>query len=124
MLGGCKTGKAKVTAGHNLRASHVIHTVGPVWNGGAQGEAALLAGCYVNSLRLAAAHGIRTIAFPAISCGVYRYPVDQAVAIAVRETLAFLAENAVPEKVVFACFDERVHAAYLAAMRDRKPVDG
>jgi O-acetyl-ADP-ribose deacetylase (regulator of RNase III) len=123
-LGGCPTGEARITAGHRLRAQHVIHTVGPVWNGGAHNEAALLAGCYGNSLRLAAAHGIRTIAFPAISCGVYRYPVDQAVTIAVRETLAFLAGNAVPEKVIFACFDERVHAAYLAAMRDRKPVDG
>jgi O-acetyl-ADP-ribose deacetylase (regulator of RNase III) len=123
-LGGCPTGEARITAGHRLRAQHVIHTVGPVWNGGAHNEAALLAGCYGNSLRLAATHGIRTIAFAAISCGVYRYPVDQAVTIAVRETLAFLAENALPEKVIFACFDERVHAAYLAAMRDRKPVDG
>lgn len=123
-LGGCATGEAKITAGHRLRASHIIHTVGPVWNGGAHNEAALLAGCYVNSLRLAAEHGIRTIAFPAISCGVYRYPVDQAVTVAVRETLGFLTDNALPEKVVFACFDERVHAAYLAAMRDRKPVDG
>jgi O-acetyl-ADP-ribose deacetylase (regulator of RNase III) len=123
-LGGCKTGEAKITAGHRLRASHVIHTVGPVWNGGAHDEATLLAGCYVNSLRLAAAHGIRTIAFPAISCGVYRYPLDQAVTIAVHETLAFLARNALPEKVIFACFEEAVHAAYLAAMRDRKPVNG
>jgi O-acetyl-ADP-ribose deacetylase (regulator of RNase III) len=123
-LGGCKTGEAKITAGHRLRASHIIHTVGPVWNGGAHNEAALLAGCYVNSLRLAAAHGIRTIAFPAISCGVYRYPIDQAVTIAVHETLAFLARNALPEKVIFACFDKGVHAAYLAAMRDWKPING
>jgi O-acetyl-ADP-ribose deacetylase (regulator of RNase III) len=123
-LGGCKTGEAKITAGHRLRASYIVHTVGPVWNGGAHNEAALLAGCYVNSLRLAAAHGIRTIAFPAISCGIYRYPLDQAVTIAVRETLAFLAEKPLPEKVIFACFGEGVHAAYLAAMRDWKPVNG
>ena len=113
-----------MAAGHRLRASRVIHTVGPVWHGGAHNEAALLARCYVNSLSLAAADGVRTIAFPAISCGVYRYPVDQAVTIAVRETLAFLAENPLPEKVIFACFGEGVHAAYLAAMRDWKPVNG
>src|SRR5471030_2216935 len=77
-LGGCATGEAKMTAGHNLRAKHVIHTVGPVWQGGARNEAALLASCYANSLRLAAEHGICSIAFPAISCGIYRYPVDQA----------------------------------------------
>jgi O-acetyl-ADP-ribose deacetylase (regulator of RNase III) len=123
-LGGCPTGEAKITAGHRLRAHHVIHAVGPVWNGGAYDEAALLAGCYVNSLRLATPHGIRRIAFPAISCGVYRYPLDQAVTIALRETLAFLARNALPEKVIFACFDKGVHAAYLAAMRDWKPING
>lgn len=124
LLGGCKTGKAKMTAGHDLRAAHVIHTVGPVWNGGLHGEAALLASCHASSLRLAREHGIATIAFPAISCGVYRYPVDQAVAIALHETLAFLAENALPGKVTFVCFDKGVHAAYLAAMRNWKPVDG
>lgn len=115
-LGGCATGEAKITAGHNLRAAHVIHTVGPVWQGGLQNEAALLASCYARSLALAARHGIRTIAFPAISCGVYRYPVDQATAIALRETRSFLAANATPEKVIFACFDRIVHAAYLAAL--------
>jgi O-acetyl-ADP-ribose deacetylase (regulator of RNase III) len=87
-------------------------------------EAALLAGCYVNSLRLAAEHAIGRIAFPAISCGIYRYPVDRAAEIAVRETAAFLDGSALPEEVIFACFDKHVHAAYLAAMRDRKPVDG
>jgi O-acetyl-ADP-ribose deacetylase (regulator of RNase III) len=122
-LGGCPTGEARITSGHLLRAPYVIHAVGPVWRRGGANEAALLAGCYVNSLRLAAEHGIRHIAFPAISCGIYRYPVDQAAEIAVRETAAFLAENALPERVIFACFDESVHAAYLAAMRDRKSVN-
>jgi O-acetyl-ADP-ribose deacetylase (regulator of RNase III) len=116
LLGGCATGEAKITAGHNLRAAYVIHTVGPVWQGGAHNEAALLASCYASSLNLAARHGIRTIAFPAISCGIYRYPIDQATAIALRETREFLAANATPEKIVFACFDRAVHAAYLAAL--------
>jgi len=123
-LGGCPTGEARITSGHRLRAAYVIHAVGPVWRGGSANEAALLTGCYVNSLRLAAEHAIGRIAFPAISCGIYRYPVDQAAEIAVRETAAFLAGRALPEKVIFVCFDEGVHAAYLAAMRDRKPIDG
>src|SRR5216683_415215 len=79
-------------------------------------EAALLAGCYINSLRLAAKHGIKRIAFPAISCGIYRYPVDQAVAIAVRETVAFLDAHAMPEKIVFACFGQGIFSAYEAAI--------
>jgi len=123
-LGDCPTGEARITSGHRLRAAYVIHAVGPVWRGGGANEAALLAGCYANGLRLAAEHAIGRIAFPAISCGIYRYPVDQAAEIAVRETAAFLAGSALPEKVIFVCFDEGVHAAYLAAMRDRKPIDG
>jgi O-acetyl-ADP-ribose deacetylase len=123
-LGGCATGGAKITAGYNLRAAHVIHAVGPVWHGGAHDEAALLAACYASSLRLAREHGVGSIAFPAISCGVYRYPVDQAAAIALRETLAFLEANELPRQVIFACFDKGVHAAYLAALRDRKPING
>jgi O-acetyl-ADP-ribose deacetylase len=122
-LGGCATGEAKITGGYNLRARHVIHTVGPVWRGGTHDEAALLAACYDNSLRLAREHGMGTIAFPAISCGVYRYPVGQAAAIAIDRTLDFLTGNALPQKVIFACFDNRIHAAYLAALRDRKPID-
>ena len=89
-LGGCATGQAKITRGYKLPAQHVIHTVGPVWNGGKRGEPELLASCYRESLKLAVAHGIRTIAFPAISCGVYGYPLDQAVRIAVRECSGFL----------------------------------
>jgi O-acetyl-ADP-ribose deacetylase (regulator of RNase III) len=116
LLGGCATGEAKITAGYNLGARHVIHTVGPVWQGGAANEATLLAGCYRTSLGLAARHGIRSIAFPAISCGIYRYPVDQAVSIAVREVRAFLDHNATPERIIFACFDRAVHAAYLSRL--------
>src|SRR5712692_1299342 len=98
-LGGCRTGEAKITAGHDLPASYVIHAVGPVWRGGAMNEAELLAGCYANSLRLAAEHHVRTIAFPAISCGIYSYPPDQAAKIAFDETLSFLGTNVFPEKV-------------------------
>jgi O-acetyl-ADP-ribose deacetylase len=123
-LGGCATGGAKITAGYNLRAAHVIHAVGPVWHGGAHDEAALLAACYASSLRLAREHGVGSIAFPAISCGVYRYPVDQAAAIALRETLAFLEANELPRKAIFACFDKGVHAAYLAALRHLIALDG
>ena len=88
-LNGCPTGDAKITRGYRLPAKFVIHTVGPVWQGGHRREADLLASCYRKSLALARAHAIRTIAFPAISCGVYRYPVAQAVTIAVRETATF-----------------------------------
>src|SRR6266702_8764506 len=117
-LGGCPTGEARITSGHRLRAAHVIHAVGPVWQGGGANEAALLAGCYVNSLLLAAKHRIRRIAFPAISCGVYRYPVEQAAKIAVRESVAFLDTQAVPEKIIFACFGQDILAAYAAAMKE------
>ena len=111
-LGGCETGDAKITGGHRLPAAKVIHTVGPVWRGGSAGEPELLASCYRRSLALAAEHGARTIAFPAISCGVYGYPVDAATAIAVRETAAFLAENPLPERVLFVCFGDDVCRAY------------
>ena len=111
-LGGCPTGRAKITGGYRLPAKHVIHTVGPVWNGGKHGEPELLASCYRESLGLAAANGIRTIAFPAISCGVYGYPLDKAVHIAVRECAAFLESNPGIERIVFACFDGAALAAY------------
>ena len=88
-LGGCPTGQAKITRGYQLAAKHVIHTVGPVWSGGKRGEPELLASCYRESLKLAAAHGLKTIAFPAISCGAYGYPLEQAVKIAVRESARF-----------------------------------
>jgi O-acetyl-ADP-ribose deacetylase (regulator of RNase III) len=95
-----------------LPAKHVIHTVGPVWGGGRHGEPDLLASCYRESLKLAAAHAVKTIAFPAISCGAYGYPLEQAVTIAVRECARFAAANPLPEKIVFACFDNATLAAY------------
>ncbi len=89
-LGGCPTGEARITGGYRLPARHVIHTVGPLWRGGARGEPQLLAACYRSSLSLAQRHGLKTIAFPAISCGVYGYPIEQACEIAVHETAAWL----------------------------------
>jgi O-acetyl-ADP-ribose deacetylase (regulator of RNase III) len=115
-IGGCPTGEARITRGYRLPARHVIHTVGPVWHGGRRGEAELLASCYRNSLRLAVEHGVRSIAFPAISCGVYRYPVDQAAAIAVRETRAFLDEHDSIDRVIFTCFGEDICDAYRAVL--------
>jgi O-acetyl-ADP-ribose deacetylase (regulator of RNase III) len=112
MLGGCPTGQAKITKGYKLPAKHVIHTVGPVWSGGRRGEPEFLASCYRESLKLAASHEIQSIAFPAISCGVYGYPLDQAVKIAVRECAAHLAANPAPGKIIFACFDAAALAAY------------
>jgi len=111
-LGGCPTEGAKITRGYKLPARHVIHTVGPVWNGGQQGEPALLASCYRESLELAAAHDLQSIAFPAISCGVYGYPLQEAVKIAVRECASFAASHALPQKIIFACFDDAARDAY------------
>lgn len=116
-IGGCPTGEARITRGYRLPAKHVIHTVGPVWRGGDAGEAALLASCYRNSLRLAVEHGIRSIAFPAISCGVYGYPIDQAAEIALRQTMKFVAGNRSIERVVFACFGDDVYAALERTLR-------
>ena len=116
-LGGCPTGQAKITRGYKLPAKHVIHTVGPVWSGGKRGEPEFLASCYRESLKLACAHGLKTLAFPAISCGVYGYPVDLAVKIAVRECAGFIAANAVPEKILFACFDPLTLSAYEAELK-------
>jgi O-acetyl-ADP-ribose deacetylase (regulator of RNase III) len=111
-LGGCPTGQARITAGHNLPARHVIHTVGPIWRGGGAGEVGLLASCYRSSLQLALAHGVRRIAFPAISCGVYGYPIPAATRIAVTETTAFLASEPGIAEVIFACFGAGILAAY------------
>jgi len=112
LLGGCKTGQAKLTNGHRLRARHVIHTVGPVWHGGSKGEPELLASCYRSCFAIAREQDLRSIAFPAISCGVYGYPIDLATEIAVRETLAELDKNNAIENVVFACFGDAVYDAY------------
>jgi O-acetyl-ADP-ribose deacetylase (regulator of RNase III) len=103
-LNGCKTGDAKLTQGYRLPAKFVVHTVGPVWHGGAQGEAKLLASCYRRALEAAAAHGARSIAFPSISAGVYGYPFEQAAGIAVDTVKAALKETPGIEEVVFCCF--------------------
>jgi O-acetyl-ADP-ribose deacetylase (regulator of RNase III) len=115
-LGGCPTGGARLTRGYRLPARYVIHTVGPVWQGGGHREAELLAACYRSSLALARESQLESIAFPAISCGIYGYPMEQAIAIAVREVVA--AARAMPtlEQVVFACFGPKVLAAYEQAL--------
>jgi O-acetyl-ADP-ribose deacetylase (regulator of RNase III) len=102
-----------------LPARHVIHTVGPIWQGGDQGEPELLAACYRNCLELAVAHGVRTIAFPAISCGVYGYPLDEAAAISVREVRQFLAGDDRVAAVYLVCFGGEVLEAYRQALRER-----
>jgi O-acetyl-ADP-ribose deacetylase (regulator of RNase III) len=111
-LGGCPTGQAKLTRGYRLPAKHVIHTVGPVWNGGKRGEPELLASCYRTSLALARAHGLRTLAFPAISCGVYGYPLELAVTVALRECGTALRDDTAFDRIVFACFGAEALAAY------------
>jgi O-acetyl-ADP-ribose deacetylase (regulator of RNase III) len=108
-LNGCPTGQAKITKGYRLHAHWVIHTVGPVWQDGHHGEDDLLAGCYRNSLALAEQHGIKTIAFPGISTGAYRFPLERATKIALAETKRFLETNSSVEKVVFVCFDQRAY---------------
>jgi O-acetyl-ADP-ribose deacetylase len=115
-LNGCQTGQAKITKGYRLQAKHVIHTVGPVWSGGKRGEPQLLASCYRESLKLAAAHKLKSIAFPAISCGAYGYPLADAVRIAVRECADFSARNSLPEQIIFACFDAATLGAYEAEL--------
>ena len=115
-LNGCPTGQARLTRGYALPARCVIHTVGPVWRGGTHGEANLLASCYRESLQIAAAENVRSIAFPAISCGVYGYPLAVAARIAVPMVRAFIETHALPETVLFACFSEDVLAAYVQAL--------
>jgi O-acetyl-ADP-ribose deacetylase (regulator of RNase III) len=112
LLNGCKTGQAKITGGYRLPAKYIIHTVGPVWRGGNDNEPELLANCYRNCFALAAQHGIQTIAFPAISAGIYGYPLEAATQIALAETHRALAENAALEKVFFVCFLPEVYACY------------
>ncbi|HTS23878.1 MAG TPA: O-acetyl-ADP-ribose deacetylase [Casimicrobiaceae bacterium] len=115
-LHGCATGEAKITRGYRLRARHVIHTVGPVWHGGHRGEAELLASCYRRSLELAVEHGIASIAFPAISCGAYGYPLERAVGVAVGAVRSFERLNALG-RVLFACASVEVVDAYHMALR-------
>ena len=111
-LNGCETGKAKITRGYKLKAKHVIHTVGPVWYGGHKDETEMLAACYQSSLELAKENKLKTIAFPGISTGVYRFPQDLAALIAVNETKRFLLSNKYPEKVTFVTFSDEHYETY------------
>ena len=111
-LGGCQAGDAKLTRGYRLRARHVIHTVGPVWHGGHQGEPALLASCYRRSLELAQAHELTTIAFPSISTGIYRYPIELAAPLAVSTVRASLPNAPSVTEVIFCCYSEADLAQY------------
>jgi O-acetyl-ADP-ribose deacetylase (regulator of RNase III) len=115
-LGGCPTGEARITRGYRLPARHVIHTVGPVWHGGTSGEPDLLAACYRNCLALALEHRLESIAFPAISTGIFAYPIDAACEIAVREVRAHCERHAWPRHVTFVCFDVAAKRAYDVAL--------
>ena len=117
-LDGCETGEAKITSGYNLPARWVIHTVGPVWEGGGKGEAALLARCYQSCLALADQYSLKTIAFPAISTGAYRFPIELATRIAVDEVSKFLMSNSSVDKVAFVCFNQDASRAYTAAVQE------
>jgi O-acetyl-ADP-ribose deacetylase (regulator of RNase III) len=110
-LGSCATGDAKITGGYRLKARHVIHAVGPVWRGGDHGEADLLTSCYARSIAIAEQHRLGSIAFPAISCGIYGYPIEQAASIAIESTLRALHDCKHVEKVIFACFGDDTEAA-------------
>src|SRR5689334_6897068 len=123
-LGGCRPGEARITRGYRLPARHVIHTVGPIWHGGSRGEPHTLAACYRNSLALAVAHGVHTLAIPAISCGIYGYPAADAARIAVEESAAALEREASLKKIWLVCFDEHVHQAYLAALHEMQDAAG
>ncbi len=122
-LGGCPTGEARLTGGYDLATRHIIHTVGPIWQGGVEGEDALLASCYEASLQIASANNFHSIAFPAISTGVYRFPADRAAMIAVKTVLDFLARHPMPTTVTFCCFSS-ASAAYhhdaIAATSEQK----
>jgi O-acetyl-ADP-ribose deacetylase len=120
-LGGCQTGCAKITRGYNLRARWIIHTVGPVWRGGAHREEELLADCYRNSLQLAQQHKLRAVAFPSISTGAYGFPLERASRIAAHAIEDFLNKNALPETVLFVCFDRGTYDFYTAAFAAPAP---
>lgn len=119
-LGGCPPGEARITKGYRLPAEFVIHTVGPIWQGGTSGEDELLAKAYRSSLLLAAENGIKTIAFPAISTGAYGFPVERASRIAVGEIRDFLEANGSIEKVTLVCFSERARGSYLEALKETR----
>ena len=111
-LGGCKTGEAKITKGYRLPAKWIIHTVGPIWRGGGSQEHLLLANCYRSCFDLAFKFGLRSLAFPAISCGIYGFPIEEACEVACRETAAALRSNENIRKVIFACFGDDIFSAY------------
>jgi len=115
----CPTGESRITPGFRLPARHVIHTVGPVWRGGTSGEPDLLASCYRSTLELAREHGVKSIAFPAISCGVFGYPVDRAATVAVDTTAAYLDAHGTPERVLLVAFDMTTEQALKAALQYR-----
>lgn len=116
MLNGCETGQSKITAGYRLKARHIIHTVGPVWHGGQHNECALLASCYQTALLLASDNKLGSIAFPAISTGIYRFPVELAATIAVIETKRFLKKHNYPVKVIFVTFNDENYESYSKAL--------
>ena len=118
-IGGCPTGEARITGGYNLPARHVIHTVGPVYRARPQ-DSELLAGCYRSSLKLAAAHSLKSVAFPAISCGAYGYPIEDAGRIAIRTVASVLEDSALPEKVLFVLFSQGDFALYLACLNEAR----
>jgi O-acetyl-ADP-ribose deacetylase (regulator of RNase III) len=120
-LGGARTGEARITGGHRLRARHVIHAVGPVWSGGGDGEDSALAGCYREAMRLAAEHGSRSVAFPAISTGVYRFPLERATRIAVGEVKIALEAGSPVEQVVFCCFSPSDGDVYARVLDELAP---
>jgi O-acetyl-ADP-ribose deacetylase len=117
LIGGCRTGDAKLTKGYQLPARYIIHTVGPVWSGGEQGEAELLASCYRRSIQVAAANGIATIAFPSISTGIYGYPIEQAAGVAVTAVRASVREFPAIQEVIFCCFSPGDLAVYERHLR-------
>ncbi len=122
-LGGCPTGEARLTGAYDLPARHIIHTVGPIWQGGAENEDALLAHCYVNSLQIALTNGFSSIAFPAISTGIFRFPPDRAAMIAVSTVVSFLNQHTLPSTVTFCCFSEgsaAYHRHAFAASSEQK----
>jgi len=116
LLGGCKTGQAKITKGYRLPAKHVIHTVGPVWRGGTHGEPELLTSCYVNSMTLAVKHGLASVAFPSISTGIYGYPIEKAAQVAVTTVKRFLTESGAGMDVTFCCFSPSDLEVYQALL--------
>lgn len=116
-LNGCQTGQAKITSGYNLPAKHVIHTVGPVWKGGNNNEEKLLSDAYENSLRIAVVNGVKTIAFPNISTGVYGFPKEKAAAIAIKTVAGFIKNHPEIEKVIFVCFDRDNYEIYNAGIK-------